>query len=391
MKIAIICTLYPPHVLGGAEISVSLLAESFVTLGNEVIVITTGKDYRKETIKKVLVYRLKNKNIYWRYPQREKPLFLKTLWHALDIYNPFYKSSIKKILEDFKPDIVNTSNLCGLSTSVWNVVHGLKIPLVHTLRDYYLLCPQQTMTKSGHSCEKQCTICKSYSAVKKKMSQNVDALVGISDFIAQQHMKFRYFTNAQKVVTIANSVNKVVNIQRSKTNCIGFIGRLSPEKGIEFMIECFKKSEISKSYKLLIAGNGNKKYENLLKNKYSSKNVLFIGHEKQSAFFHNIDWLVVPSLWNEPFGRVVIEAYASHCPVLMSTNGGLLELQTDGISWSFDTQTPNNLIKLFNGISNDLITVDDCVFDIETDKYNKEFIARKYLSLFSDILKNKSL
>ena len=96
MKIVIICTLYPPYILGGAEISISLLAKGLVAQGNEVAVITTGNSYKEEILDGVHVYRIKNRNIYWRYPQREKSILRKSLWHLIDIYNPLYEADIKK-------------------------------------------------------------------------------------------------------------------------------------------------------------------------------------------------------------------------------------------------------------------------------------------------------
>ena len=127
----------------------------------------------------------------------------------IDIYNWRYKKDVKRIVSKIKPDIINTSNLCGISSIAWDVVHKMKIPIVHTLRDYYLLCPQQTMIKGTTSCEKQCTICKTYSIVKKEMSQKVDAVVGISNFILQHHLSFGYFKNAIRKEVISNSIDFV--------------------------------------------------------------------------------------------------------------------------------------------------------------------------------------
>lgn len=386
MKIVIICTLYPPYILGGAEISISLLAKGLVAQGNKVAVITTGNSYKEEVLDGVHVYRIKNRNIYWRYPQREKSILRKSLWHLIDIYNPLYGADIKKILCSFQPDVINTSNLCGLSTMVWNIAHKLNIPIVHTLRDYYLLCPQQTMIKGTQSCEKQCLICRSYSAVKKKMSQKVDALVGISDFIREKHIRFGYFRNAKIIKTIPNSVDFLQVNSKEATYCIGYIGRLSPEKGIEFMIEAFMESKLSKQYKILIAGTGNKSYVDSLKTKYALPQVVFVGKQKQIDFFRQIDLLVVPSLWDEPFGRVVIEAYASHCPVFMSDNGGLKELQVDGISWCFNTNNCKNLVSLFDSYMTNSITVEYTKFDQEVKKYSESRVTESYIGIFKKIL-----
>ena len=387
MKIAIICTLYPPYVLGGAEISISLLANGLTKHGNEVIVITTGKEDCVETLDGVKVYRIKNKNIYWRYPQRDKSIVKKSVWHLIDIYNPLYKGTIAQILFDFKPDVINTSNLCGISIVVWGIAYKMHIPIVHTLRDYYLLCPQQTMIKGSKSCEKQCFVCKSYSIVKKRMSQKVDALIGISDFIRDKHQKFGYFQNVKLVKTIPNSVDAIYNSSKEGKNCVGYIGRLSPEKGIEFMLDAFLESDISKTHTFIIAGRGNKNYESKLKNRYNSENVKFVGHLKQELFFKMIELLIVPSLWDEPFGRVVIEAYASHCPVFMSDNGGLKELQVNGISWCFNTLSKEQLITLFDDYGSGRIKVNESLFDKEISKYSENTIVKSYIDVFNRLQK----
>lgn len=385
MKILIICTLYPPHVLGGAEISISLLAEELVANGHHVSVITTGNKYSEESKNGVEIYRLKNRNIYWRYPQRDKSIIRKSLWHLIDIYNWGYKKEIKRLVSKIKPDIVNTSNLCGISSVVWDVVHKMQIPIVHTLRDYYLLCPQQTMIKGNTSCSKQCTICKTYSIIKKNMSQKVDAVVGISNFILEQHLCFGYFKNANRKIVIANSVDSISEINQYTSNAFGYIGRLSPEKGIEFMIEAFLKSS-NHDKRLLIAGTGNKDYEQTLRTKYESDKVVFLGSQKQVSFFKMIDALIVPSLWNEPFGRVVIEAYASKVPVFMSNNGGLKELQIEKISWCFDTNRTDTLINIINEF--DKRNVDNSIFDKIVKQYSRKNIAEKYINLFTDIIQS---
>ena len=81
MKIALIATLYPPYILGGAEHSTALLAKQWQAMGHEVLVITTALSDMHEVMDGVRVERIANKNIYWRFPQRDKPILRKALWH----------------------------------------------------------------------------------------------------------------------------------------------------------------------------------------------------------------------------------------------------------------------------------------------------------------------
>lgn len=390
MRIAIVCTLYPPYILGGAEKSTALLAEGLLEQGHDVFVITTGKEDEQVNLNGINVYRLKNRNIYWRYPQRDKPLLKKAIWHLLDIYNVFYEDSLKRIFTLIRPDIVHTGNLCGLSCCVWNIAKSMGIPIVHTLRDYYLLCPQQTMLKGNKSCDTQCFVCKEYSLVKKVMSEKVDAVVGISNFILSLHKKYGYFKNAKYNCVIPNSVKygNVANLG-GKNKDIGYIGRLSPEKGIEFMIEAFKMSQNKNNVKLKIAGTGNKKYEDYLKQKYNDKNIIFLGQCDQSDFFNTISLLVVPSLWNEPFGRVVIEAYSCHIPVFMADNGGLSELVENGISRVFSTDSPNKLTILLNKYFQKDIIFDCNLFECAAKKYSQHIITEKYVDLYDKTIKKR--
>lgn len=387
MKICIVCTLYPPYVLGGAEISTALLAQGLVRSGHEVAVITTGKTDSKEFIEGVTVYRLENKNIYWRYPQRDKPLAKKMLWHFFDMYNVRYQKSLQDLLSMLKPDIVHTGNLCGLSCIVWNVAKQQHIPIVHTLRDYYLLCPQQTMIKGAQSCQSQCLVCKSSSVMKRNMSQKVDAVVGISNFILKHHLKFGYFKNATSACVIPNSIESHNIPQRTtETKDIGYIGRLSPEKGIELMIEAFINCHNKGLNKLRIAGTGNKRYTDFLQEKCKNKNIVFCGKCKPTDFFQTIGLLIVPSLWNEPFGRVVIEAYSAHIPVLMANNGGLAELAKQGISEAFPTKSTAPLTNLLDKFFNGTLRFEHNRFQQAIMQYTENSVTGAYIDLYKKVI-----
>ena len=389
MKITIVCTLYPPYVLGGAEISTFLLAKGLVKSGHEVSVITISDKDEIEQCEGITVYRVKSRNIYWRYPQREKPLVEKILWHLIDIYNLGYRSKIHQLISDISPHIIHTGNLCGLSCIIWHIAKKFQIPIVHTLRDYYLLCPQQSMIKEARSCDRQCLVCYSYSLAKKMLSQHVDAVVGISNFILNRHLQFSDFKNASYRCVIPNSIVKLPIIQKSKQFRIGYIGRLSPEKGIELMVEAFMKSN-HQGYQLVIAGEGNKQYVARLKDKFQLESVHFIGKSNPLDFFNLIDLLIVPSLWDEPFGRVVIESYVFHIPVLIADNGGLSELHKLGVSKLFSTESFEPLQKLLNEYFSGDLTFDESIFDVIINRYTEEKIVSAYNELYQKLLLNSN-
>jgi glycosyltransferase involved in cell wall biosynthesis len=57
--------------------------------------------------------------------------------------------------------------------------------------------------------------------------------------------------------------------------------------------------------------------------------VEFVGFQSPKALFDRIDLLVAPSLWAEPLGRTVLEAYQAHVPVVGARSGGIAEIIAD--------------------------------------------------------------
>ena len=106
-------------------------------------------------------------------------------------------------------------------------------------------------------------------------------------------------------------------------------------------------------------------------------------------FFKKIDILVVPSLWNEPFGRVVLESFINKTPVLASNVGGISELMSINKNFLFET----NQESLTQQIERILLNPEV----LNGFKFNQDFIikfsidqtVRKYLNIFDRILSNK--
>ncbi len=122
----------------------------------------------------------------------------------------------------------------------------------------------------------------------------------------------------------------------TKQKIIGFVGRLVEEKGILLLIDVFKKLSLKiDELHLMIIGDGN--LLNLIKKKLSKeimdKKITLskqVPHKKLVDFYNLMDILVVPSLikswWQEPFGRIIIEAMACECLVLGSSSGHIPKL-----------------------------------------------------------------
>lgn len=125
----------------------------------------------------------------------------------------------------------------------------------------------------------------------------------------------------------------------NKKISILFVGRLAPEKGIETTIKAIRILVHELGYKELsvnVAGAGSKEYENILKRMTIqfglSDKIRFLGRvpsEETSSLYQEADILLVPSEWEEPLSRVLLEGMASGLAVISTPFGGTNEVIID--------------------------------------------------------------
>lgn len=155
---------------------------------------------------------------------------------------------------------------------------------------------------------------------------------------------------------------------------------MSKEKGVDYLLKAMKK--VIKEYpeaKLLIAGDG-KERENLVKLTKMlniEKNVEFLGwktKDELKKIYEDIDFLVVPSIWQEPFGLTAVEAMAYGRPVIAFDVSGLREsVENDVNGFLVNVLDVNNLAEKIIDLLKDENTL---------NKFSKN--ARKKAELFSD-------
>ena len=392
MKILFINTLYSPHIGGGAEVILKSLVEGIAERGHEVRVLTTCADdgIHTETIDGIRIIRVGIKNIYWNYKADKKPTLHRLLWHLRDIYNTGMAAIVDQILHEFQPDVVNTHNIVGFSASIWPVIRKHGIPIVQVLHDQYALCPNSNMFKGGERCEKQCTKCKIFRLPHKTLSNNVDCIVGVSDFVLKHHLYNGLFSQAKVKTAIINaksfksfSMPQPLSIRKNVR--FGYIGGLVPAKGIELLLQTFAGQSELTEISLVVAGSGSTEYVKELE-KFKSDRITFLGYSSPEFFFSNIDVLVVPSLWNDTLPTVVFESLVNGVPVLGSSRGGIPEMIEDGKNgFLFNPDTPEELAILIRKIALKPSLIDE--MQVAALKSAQRFIDMnawidKYIELF---------
>lgn len=337
MKIAFVSTLYAPNERGGAERTVRILAESLVSRGHEAVVISLAPDgvARTDSINGVKTYYVPLANIFWKQSEGARNALARMTWHFIDAWNPIMAGRVAKILKQERPDLVQTGNLQGFSAAVWRAVRRLSIPLVQMLHDYYLGCPKSTMVVGTHNCEKQCGMCRVFTMPRRRNSHLPAAVISLSRRMLTRLEQTGLFAQVANKYIIHGASNSQA-VARERPNrapgsplVIGYLGRIESDKGIEVLLDAVKRLK-SDQVTVLLGGKGDEALMADLQRTYADPNIQFLGFVKPSEFFERIDALVVPSIWEEPLGRVIYEGYAHGVPSLVSNVGGMPEIVEEG-------------------------------------------------------------
>jgi len=346
MKIMLVNTYYYPEIIGGAEYSVKKLAEQLVKKGHRILVLCTGNEASNEEIDGVEVHRIRVNNICRSIEIDKKNYVTKMVRRFQDIWNCKNERLIAREIEAFNPDIIHTNGLYDITPIIWKVSNDKGIKVVHTIRDYYLRCPRVSFECSYSS--KKCGLFKFFCNYHFKRnlasSKYVDYVTAPSSRTLTTMVNLGFFPNAQKSV-ISNAVEiSEKELQNIKSNKLFYskndgktrflyLGTLTEKKGILWLLDTFIGLSDDK-IELNIAGKG--ELQNVIQKAVEhDKRIRFHGFLNEEGvkelLFHN-DVLICPSLWNEPFGRVVIDAYKYGLPVIASNMGALPEIVEDNVT-----------------------------------------------------------
>ncbi len=172
-----------------------------------------------------------------------------------------------------------------------------------------------------------------------------------------------------------------------------FLGRISPIKGIENLINAVKLLD-DPTIELTICGTGDEKYLKKLKAKAENaiSNITFTGHvdgDRKTKAFLNADLCVVPS-FSENFGIVVAEALAHGIPVIASKKTPWDTLEEHGCGLWVDN-SPEHLAKAIKNIRNmDLKKMGKAGREWMKKEYDWKTIALKMYKLYQRIKAEKA-
>ena len=357
MKILLVNMFYNEE--GGAQKSTMYLAEQLYREGHQVFVYSNDAIDRDVNEEKngVKIFRrvVPLFNLHYIFKSK-KNIFKHFFYKAFETYNIFAKKKFIDILDEVHPDVVHFNTISGMSLSIVKEAKKRNIKTVWTLRDYWLEFPWGNKNNLLIK-----TLNAIYRPFVKNSLKNLDIITAPSAFILNNFIDKKYLDiDSQVCEVIENAVvfsrehlEKVVSEKRKNMRPIGetkflFVGSILELKGIFNLVSTFKKLPYP-AISLQIVGKG-KDTERLLREIKDDNRISYLGFKKTEdlyKIYQHSDVLLVPSEWDEPFGRVVIEGNANGLPVIGSNRGGIPEIiQTTEGGEIFENGADNNLFNV---------------------------------------------
>lgn len=385
MKVLLTSTLYPtteaPKIVGGAEIFARRFAEGLMQRGDEVEVIraASAPEQPREACNGINVYSAPVQNIYRPFTE-QKNVALRSIWHAVDDWQ-MQAPMIAERIRAFKPDVLHSNNLSGLTTAIWRVAAQLGVPVLHTLHDYYLTCPRCSRFDKGRSCESTCTSCGILTYHRKRATHWLSAVVGVSERVLSIHTDMGMFSETPIRTVIRNASTEPPREPYPRPVCttevtFGFIGRLTEEKGIENLMRALALLP-SDRIRMMIAGRVSDEEQRRLRTFAPDARIEFMGFVSPDDFYRQVDVVVAPSIWHDPGPLVVADAKAAGRPLLGTRFGGMPEVIEHGVTGWLTEPDPESLAESMLAVAADPHKIDEI---------SRRLIADTNKWIFSDVL-----
>lgn len=257
----------------------------------------------------------------------------------------------------------------AISPGAYPLANKLGIPIIHYLHNYRMGCVNAFWFTKGEECRKcsggnflpgvigkcwrgsyaqSAAMALMLTDVRRRgLTEQVCRWVAISHAQKEAHVGIGLPADKIDVVHHFLDHDPAMEVSDFPSDGYGlFIGRLSPEKGVERLLDAWSK--LDRRRRLVVAGDGPEMHA--LQAKAATlnlENVRFVGFVDQAAqkeLWAGAAFSIVPSVWQEPFGMVVLEAWARGRAVVAHRIGALPEIITDGVNgFLADPRDPNDL------------------------------------------------
>lgn len=330
------------------------------------------------------------------------------------LYSKEAREKIEILLRNEKPDIAHLQNIHHhITPSILYVLKKYNIPIVWTLHDYTIICPNTSFIANGRICERckkrkyywpPIIRCKKGSFAASSVAafetllhrlmgvyNLVDIFITPSRFLRNKFIEYGF--PPERFVHVEHFIDfPVIKEQGTNEDYYLFVGRIAEEKGVKTLIDA--ALTVNRCH-LKIAGGG-PLFEEMLEyiKQHDKKGIIeCLGHTSRQELhelYMKCKFIIVPSEWYENAGLIIFEAFACGKPVIGANIGGIPEfVKHNERGLVFEA---GNAKKLREAIEQLLDNPDAAVAmgenarDFISRKLNPEIHYNKIINLYNNLL-----
>jgi glycosyltransferase involved in cell wall biosynthesis len=278
------------------------------------------------------------------------PVTSKALLPISPIYAPGAQRDLAELLRLERPDVLHLHNPYPLlSPWVVRTAHRFGVPVVQTVHNYRQVCSSGLYFRDGgicqdcrgrfvgipavvHKCYRgsrvQSALMATTLAVHRPTWRSVDRYIALTEAIAE-HLR-DYGIPADRIVVKPNGIPDP-GVPAPLGDGFLFLGRLSPEKGVDLLLDAWQRHPDGALGTLRIAGDG--ELRPLVEAAAAARtDVEFLGpldRDGVRAALRSTAVVLATSTWHDVLPTVVLEALSSGRPVLGTALGGIPYLVGD--------------------------------------------------------------
>jgi glycosyltransferase involved in cell wall biosynthesis len=286
------------------------------------------------------------------------------------IWNQNIYEELRALVRKEQPNVAHFYNTFLLvSPAAYHAVKEEGIPIVQALQNYRLMCANKgSLFRDNKICEEcvgkfvpwpavvhgcyrgsrpQTAVIAAMLAFHRSIrtyQDKIDLFIPITEFVKEKHVEGGL--SPEKMMIKPNFLEPDPGLGSGEGNFVLFVGRLTEEKGVLTLLKAWES--LGQKIPLKILGTGPLS-EYTQRAASQNPGVDYLGFKSAQEIYELMGRaraLVCPSEWYEPFGLVIIEAYAKGTPVIASNQGAiktLVEHQRTGLH--FEPGQPEKLIE----------------------------------------------
>lgn len=350
MKILVMTSMYPPHYLGGAELTCQSHVEGLQERGHKVFVLTSQRGVETPMVDGH-VYRLlyydKTNSDFKRKINFRDPLRLRYRYGQLRRHLSLRKNYniAMSVVATIQPDVAYVWHMESVSINPILAAQDLGVPVVIRLPDYWLALLKTEL------CQEPNRLKRWYRSMLNAGFNRLDTrhLLPNSPALMQSYFQAGFPADSMQVIpngmpsALLLDVTELPPLPSSDQNedvRLLYAGRLDSMKGPDIAIQAIAYLTRELGFyrvRLDIIGEGPEEYECQLRNIVTllglENRVFFLGridHSQLLDRYTQYDILLLTSRWAEPFSRTMLEAMARGLPVVATSTGGTVDVISDG-------------------------------------------------------------